>query len=159
MLSEIRKIYQYHDWANHQVLDAASLLTISEQQAELGGSFLSFMETLRHILRVEFLFINRWQELSSGQLPEWSTIDQIRNSWLSLEGKRNKFLSDLTETMLSGSIHYSDTRGRDIALELWQAIFQCVNHTTFHRGQLMEKLRKLGKVPPSTDYVLYCQNK
>jgi uncharacterized damage-inducible protein DinB len=86
-------------------------------------------------------------------------IDQIRDCWLSLEGERNRFLSDLKETMLSGSIHYSDTRGRNITLELWQAIFQCVNHTTFHRGQLMEKLRKLGKVPPATDFVLFCQNK
>jgi uncharacterized damage-inducible protein DinB len=41
--------------------------------------------------------------------------------------------------------------------ELWQAIFQCVNHSTFHRGQLIEKLRKLGKTPPATDYVLFCR--
>ncbi len=63
MLPEIRRIYEYHDWANHQVLDAASGLTDSELEAEIGGSFPTFIDTLRHILMVEFLFILRWQEL------------------------------------------------------------------------------------------------
>jgi hypothetical protein len=34
LLAEIRKIYDYHDWANHQVLEAATKLTISEQESE-----------------------------------------------------------------------------------------------------------------------------
>ena len=157
LLPEIRRIYEYHDWANHNVLDAAGKLTISEQKLELGGSFSTFMETLRHILMVEFLFIGRWQELPPRQEPEWRTMNQIRDSWLSIESERNQFLSDLKETMLSKMIQYADTRGRAVTLELWQAIFQCVNHSTFHRGQLMEKLRRLGKTPPTTDYVLYAR--
>jgi uncharacterized damage-inducible protein DinB len=157
LLQTIRRIYAYHDWANHNVLGTANELTISEQEAELGGSFSTYMETLRHILMVEFLFIRRWQELPPRQEPEWRTIDQMRDSWLSIETERNQFLSDLKETMLSKMIHYADTRGRAVTLELWQAIFQCVNHSTFHRGQLMEKLRKLGKIPPTTDFVLFCR--
>ena len=157
MLPEIRKIYTYHDWANHQVLNAANLLDVSEQEAESGGSFKNFMETLKHILFVEFLFISRWQELPPRQIPEWETLTQISDTWSALETERHRFLSDLKETMLSKFIHYSDSRGRKITLELWQAIFQCVNHSTFHRGQLIDRLRKLGKVPPSTDFVLFCQ--
>lgn len=95
LLPEIRKIYEYHDWANHQILDAARRLNISEQEAELGGSFKNFIGTLKHILLVEFLFISRWQELPLRQVLEWRTIDQIRDTWLSLETERNKFLSDL----------------------------------------------------------------
>jgi uncharacterized damage-inducible protein DinB len=155
LLPEIRRIYEYHDWANHQVLDAADLLTDSELEAEIGGSFSTFIDTLRHILMVEFLFIRRWQELPPQQEPEWRTIHQIRAFWLSIETERNQFLSNLKEAELSDLIHYADTRGRPVTLELWQAIFQCVNHSTFHRGQLMEKLRRLVKIPPATDFVLY----
>ena len=97
------------------------------------------------------------RKLPPQQEPEWGTINQIRDSWLSIETERNQFLLDLNETMLSKIIHYSDTRWRAVTLELWQAIFQCVNHSTFHRGQLMEKLRKLGKIPPTTDFVLFCR--
>jgi len=106
---------------------------------------------------VKFLFIRRWQELPPRQDPEWKTMKQIRDSWLSIEEERNQFLSDLNEPMLSKSIQYADTRGQPVTLELWQAIFQCVNHSTFHRGQLMGKLRKLGKIPPTTDFVLYAR--
>lgn len=157
MLKEIRKIYEYHDWANHKILEAASALTTSEQESDLGGSFPTFMKTLRHILMVEFLFISRWKEQPPRKEPEWETIDQIRAVWQSIENERNEFLASLSERSLSGAIHYVDTRGREVTLELWHAIFQGINHCTLHRGQLIEKLRKLGKIPPTTDFVLFCR--
>jgi uncharacterized damage-inducible protein DinB len=156
VLNEIRRIYEYHDWANHQVLDAAGGLTAYEERVDLAGSFSTFIQTLRHILLVEFLFISRWQDLPPRK-PEWETTGQIRAAWLSLEIERNQFLTELNESRLAQPIHYVDTRGRSVTLELWQAIFQCVNHSTFHRGQAIEKLRKLGKIPPATDYVLFCR--
>lgn len=158
MLKEIKKIYEYHDWANHKILEAASGLTPAEQGTDLGGSFSTFMKTLSHILLVEFLFINRWKEQQPRIKPERETIDQIRAAWQSIEIERNEFLASLSEGNLSRQIHYNDTRGRKITLELWQAIFQCVNHSTLHRGQLIEKLRKLGKIPPTTDFVLFCRS-
>jgi uncharacterized damage-inducible protein DinB len=156
LIEEIRRICEYHDWANHQVLDSAGMLSVSEQNVNTGGSFSTFIETLRHILLVEFLFVYRWQELPPRQEPVWDTIDQIRSVWHSVEIERNVFLSGLKETSLNKPIHYTDTRGRAVTLDLWQAIFQCINHSTFHRGQLTEKLRNLGRIPPSTDFVLYC---
>jgi uncharacterized damage-inducible protein DinB len=158
LLAEIVKIFEYHDWSNRQVLEAATQLSISEQESELGGSFASFIETLRHILLVEFLFIHRWQELEVHRIPEWATLDQMKESWLSLEVERNKFLAVLDDGRLSAEIHYADTRGRAVTISLWQALFQCVNHATFHRGQLVEKLRKLDKLPPATDFVLFCRS-
>jgi uncharacterized damage-inducible protein DinB len=157
LLREIKKIYEYHDWANRQILDAVETLTPSELGADLGGSFPTLMETLQHNLLVEALFIRRWQEQPPQAMPESETIGQIRTVWQSIELERNAFLAGLPESDLSKTICYFDTRGRHVALELWQAIFQCVNHSTHHRGQLIEKLRKLGKVPPATDFVLYCR--
>ena len=155
MLKEIRKIYEYHDWANHKILEAASGLTAPDSEFDLGGSFSTFMKTLQHIVMVEFLFIDRWKQQPPRQKPKCETIDQIRAVWHSIETERNEFLAGLSERDLSRQIHYTDTRGREIALELWRAIFQCINHSTHHRGQLIEKLRKLGKIPPVTDFVLF----
>jgi uncharacterized damage-inducible protein DinB len=156
LIEEIRQIYEYHDWANHKVLDSASMLSASEQNMNAGGSFPTFIEALRHILLVEFLFIHRWQGQPPRQEPEWDTIDQIRSIWHSIEIERNEYLSGLNKTSLYRPIHYTDTRGRAITLDLWQAIFQCVNHSTFHRGQLIEKLRNLGRIPPATDFAQFC---
>jgi uncharacterized damage-inducible protein DinB len=157
LLEEIGKVYEYHDWANHQVLDAAETLTLSDQEADLGGSFPTFMKTLKHNLLVEALFIRRWQEQLPQTMPKSEMIGQMRAVWRSIETERNAFMAGLKEKDLSKTICYFDTRGRDVTLELWQAIFQCVNHSTHHRGQLIEKLRKLGKVPPVTDFVLFCR--
>ena len=69
MLKEIGRIYEYHDWANHQVLDAAEALIPSELDADLGGSFSTLMKTLKHNLLVEALFIRRWQEQPPQPMP------------------------------------------------------------------------------------------
>ena len=155
MLKEIRKIYEYHDWANHKILDAASGLAVSDAEFDLGGSFSTFIKTLRHMVIVEFLFIDRWKQQPPREKLKWETIDQIRAVWCSIETERNEFLAGLGDRDLAGHIHYADTRGREVTLELWQAIFQCINHSTHHRGQLIEKMRKLGKIPPVTDFVLF----
>jgi uncharacterized damage-inducible protein DinB len=156
LLEEIRKIHEYHDWATRKILEAAGTLTVSEQESDLGGSFSTFIKTLQHILVVEFLFIDRWKQQPPREKLKWETVDQIRTVWQSVENERNEFFAGLSEGDLSREIRYVDTRGRIIALELWHAIFQCVNHSTHHRGQLIEKLRKLGKIPPVTDFVLFC---
>jgi uncharacterized damage-inducible protein DinB len=110
LLKEIRKIYEYHDWANHKILEAVSELTASERESDLGGSFPTIMKTLRHILKVEFLFISRWKEQLPRKEPEWETIDQIRAAWQSIENERNEFLTSLSESSLSRERWYQNHR-------------------------------------------------
>jgi uncharacterized damage-inducible protein DinB len=60
------------------------------------------------------------------------------------------------ETDFDKTIIYQDSRGRSILIELWHALSQRANHSTFHRGQIIAKIHQLGKVPPSTDFVVFC---
>ena len=157
MLKRIAAIFKYHDWANHQILEATRSLSPEELERDLGGSFPTCLKTLRHIVFVETLFFDRWRGTAAGSQAKIETVEQIEAAWASLEKERKTYLSTLTIDQLDGEIRYADTRGRAVCVQLWQAVFQCVNHSTFHRGQLAEKLRKLGKTPPATDYILYCR--
>jgi uncharacterized damage-inducible protein DinB len=131
-----------------------------EFETDLGGSFPTIKETLMHILWVELLFLRRWQGSSTvdlSQPPDLHGVEAIKAAWEKLEKERTHYLRELNEGKLDETIQFLNTRGQSISIELWQAIFQCANHSTFHRGQIVTKFRQLGKVPPLTDFVLFCR--
>ena len=44
-------------------------------------------------------------------------------------------------------------RGRTAVLPPWAVLRQIVNHSTYHRGQVAAKLKRLGIEPPMTDLI------
>ena len=156
---EFRSIYAYHDWATDQILSAVEGLSQDELVKDLGGSFPTLLGTLGHIARVELLFVRRWRELPAPQVGETplDSLERIAAAFRQTRTERCEFLRQLQEDALDRTISYVDTRGRSVTLKLWQAVFQGINHSTFHRGQVVEKLRRLGRTPPATDFVLFCR--
>ncbi len=159
MIPELRRIFDYHDWATDQVLAAAETCSEADLRREIGGSFPSVLTTLAHIARVEWLFIRRWKELATADVVAacLDSAGQVSATLRAVRAERREFLLPLDRDALGRSISYTDTRGRAVTLQVWEAVFQCINHSTFHRGQIVEKLRHLGMVPPATDFVLFCR--
>lgn len=160
ILETLHQLYRYNGWANRRMLEAADDLTPAELNHDLGGSFPSVHKTVLHILWVEMLFLRRWQKLSTAdwtEPPLLQTVAAIQAKWSEVEKDRAKFLEKLGEGDLSQPLSYVDTRGRSISMPLVQTLLHLINHSTYHRGQLAAKLRQLGKVPPSTDYILFCR--
>ena len=46
-------------------------------------------------------------------------------------------------------------KGDTFTRPLGETLVHIVNHGTYHRGQVATLLRQLGKIPASTDYLLY----
>ncbi len=158
--NKVVDLYKYNRWANRRVLDALESLGQSEFEADLGGSFSSIYLTINHILWVEWLFLRRWKGLSTEDLLKpfsFNTNEALSESWEDLEREREEYFRELDENTLNETIQYLDTKGQPVTILLWQAIYQAINHSTFHRGQIITKFRQLGKTPPLTDFVRYCR--
>jgi len=142
------------------MLEAMKELAPSEFDRDLGGSFPSLHQTMLHMLWVEQLFFRRWRGLSTAdiaQVPKLDSAASIQSAWEDLEKEREAYLVRLTDEDLIQPIEYVDTRGRKLSMLLWQSLFHLINHSTFHRGQAISKLRQLGKEPPATDFVPFCR--
>lgn len=50
---------------------------------------------------------------------------------------------------------YFNSRGDQFENSIRDMLFQVVNHTTHHRGQIISDLRQSGIAPPITDYIWY----
>jgi uncharacterized damage-inducible protein DinB len=45
--------------------------------------------------------------------------------------------------------------GRTATLPPWAVLRHVVNHSTYHRGQVAAKLRRLGVEPAATDFIFW----
>ncbi|AET69072.1 hypothetical protein Desor_3591 [Desulfosporosinus orientis DSM 765] len=155
---QIMELYGYNDWANHKLFEAMSSLEHEEFSRNLGSSFGSMRDTLVHIVGAEELWLSRWRGeqgrtlLKAEDFPDYSTLAE---HWYNFQSQMRGFLESLAEEELQEIISYKNIHGNPYSLELWKQMLHVINHSSFHRGQIVTMLRQLKKQPPSCDLVYY----
>ena len=114
--------------------------------------------TLAHTLWSEWIWLQRWRGTSpkevfgQGQFPN---VDVIESRWTEVERDRQDFIAGLTEDHLLAAFSYENLKGERWEYPLVHAMQHVVNHSSYHRGQVVTLLRQLGQAPPATDFLLY----
>jgi uncharacterized damage-inducible protein DinB len=155
---EIRQLFDYSEWANAQVLDAAARLTAEEFTRDLGNSFPSVRDTLAHMLFAEWVWLRRWKGESPrgwGGTPEFADAASLRAEFDGVARARAELLAGLEDEALTQIVAYTNTKGEEWRYALGQMMRHVVNHSTYHRGQVVTMMRQLGAHAPSTDLLLY----
>ncbi|MBX7222136.1 MAG: DinB family protein [Blastocatellia bacterium] len=155
----IRKMWAYNDWANDLVLKAVATLTEEQYARPLGGSYPTVRETLVHILVADWVWLARWQGTSPAGPPEWvkePSFAVLQDTFREITAERAAFLETLTEADLDRELEYTFLSGKQDKKHLGDLLLHVVNHTTYHRGQVVNMLRMLGVTPPGTDFVVFC---
>lgn len=52
-------------------------------------------------------------------------------------------------------IEYKNSRGTKFENTVFEMLFQAINHSTYHRGQINSQLKQVGIEPLLTDYIFY----
>ena len=154
----IRKLYAYNRWANDRTLSSVSDLNTDEFTRKFAVSFGSVQGTLAHILGVEWLYLRRWRGTFPTALPEgeeFPDVAHLRSYWQSVLSEQANFLDNLTEEKLQPGLTYVNMSGQKYTYPLADIMQHLVNHSTYHRGQVVSLLRMLNKKPLATDYLLY----
>ncbi len=153
-----RELFEFNRWANQRMLEAVAALNEEQFTRDLRSSFPSVQATLAHIVGADWIWLSRWLGTSpTGTPPEWdlSTLSGIRAQWDIIEKQRASFLDSLTPEALQRSLPYWTLKGEPFSNPLAQLLRHVVNHSTYHRGQVMTMLRQLGMPAISTDLVLF----
>jgi uncharacterized damage-inducible protein DinB len=156
--AEIRELFRYNRWANRRVLAAVSRLDEDQFTRDLGSSFPSVRDTLVHVLAAEWVWLSRWNGVSPTDMPAgWrdSTYEGLRERWEVVGAEQLEFVATLDEGTLDRVIAYRTTAGEPFQAPLSQLLRHVVNHSSYHRGQVVTMLRQLGAEAPSTDLVLF----
>jgi uncharacterized damage-inducible protein DinB len=154
----IQGLFRYNAWANSRVFDAASSPTEEEFTRDLGSSHPSVRDTLLHIVWAEWIWLQRWKGVSptaAFQAADFPNCDAVRARWSAVESEQRSFLDAVTEEQLSAVVRYVNLKGEPWQYPLWRQMCHVVNHSTYHRGQVITMLRQLGARPVSTDLLMF----
>ena len=140
-------LFKYNDWATRAT--ANSLKGLEKKDERIG-------ELLSHIVAGQKLWLGRilkrgvvvspWDEIPVQECISQST--SVTAEWINL-------LESYTDKELDKRIEYMNTKGEKHVNTFRDIVMQVINHSTYHRAQIAQKVRSLGGIPAVTDYIVY----
>jgi uncharacterized damage-inducible protein DinB len=156
--SVVRELLLYMLWADRMTLKALREVRPEDLTRDAGISFRSMLGTMAHMLGAQRLWLSRFSGNPLGRVPaidDFPDLPAWIQGWEETAAGMEAFLAGLTDDQLSTLLTWTTTRGETFSRPLWQPVIHLVNHTTYHRGQVVSLLRQMGYRPPSTDLVYY----
>lgn len=159
MKNLFKKYTEFNFWANKRISSALRPLNEEILNTELNSSFRTVKLTVLHISDAEQI----WTERLNGISPKyWPSADFIGNGSEAVEMlinssvRLNDTVKQLSPEFINSEINFNDMKGNPHKAKVYDIIQHAVNHSTFHRGQVVTMLRELGiKSLPSTDYITF----
>jgi uncharacterized damage-inducible protein DinB len=151
-------LYDYNRWANGRVIDAVSKLSDEQFVQDLQSSHRSVRDTLTHILAAEWIWLERWKGVSPKALlnpADFQSLESLKDRWAEVDRDYQEFIKGVTADSLGGVIAYKNTKGEEWSYPLWQMFQHVMNHSTYHRGQVVTMLRQLGAEVNAVDLLIY----
>jgi uncharacterized damage-inducible protein DinB len=157
-LDMAKELLSYNTWANTQLLDAVSRLDPSQFSRHLAGSYPSVQATVTHMVWAEWLWLERWQDRSPKEVFEprdFPAVSGVRARWHPVQVAQEAFVASLTPEQLQRVGRYTNRRGEVWEYVRWRQLYHLFNHSTYHRGQVINMLRLLEAQPVATDFLVY----
>jgi uncharacterized damage-inducible protein DinB len=155
---EFLELFDYNAWAHRILFDAVALLPEEQYLRDLKSSYGGIHGTLAHIVWVEQLWLHRWLGKPNPSVPQGADLKSLQDvisRWEGVEAERARFVAGLDESGLDETRLVKPSSGGAYVHTLRQMFRHFINHSSYHRGQIVTFLRQLGVKPPSTDLILY----
>jgi uncharacterized damage-inducible protein DinB len=139
-------------------MKAASKLTDEQFVRDLQSSHRSVRDTLTHILAAEWIWLERWKGVSPKALlnsAEFESVESLKRRWAEVDRGYEDFIESVTDDQLPKVISYANTKGEEWSYPLWQMFQHVMNHSTYHRGQVVTMLRQLGAEVSAVDLLVF----
>ena len=153
----------YNFWANERIISMIEKAGEEKAIKFIENSFPSIFKILLHILDAQYLWLFRLQHDYFPEAPSKSFtggLSELIQRLRSNSDNLKQFVSEMNLKDLDKTLTYKDSEGKIHSSPFSETILHCINHSTFHRGQIITMLRQLGeKEILETDYYLYCRFK
>lgn len=157
-MDEFLELFDYNAWANRIIFDAVAQLPDEQYFRDLKSSFGGVHGTLCHIVWVEQVWLHRWlgrPNPAVAQGTDLKSLAEVRSRWDAVEAERGSFLAGFNEKRLEDTIRVRPSGGGEFTHSFRQMFRHFINHSSYHRGQIVTFLRQLGSKAPNTDLIRY----
>ena len=146
----------YNVWADKALAEWLSTATDAQWEQEIPSSFSTLQRTALHIWSAEYLWLQvlRDEPYTDNPTREFQgSTAELLAGWQAASEAFHRYVEGLSTEDLAGTRGGGD--GRDPLL-VEDIIQHCMNHSTYHRGQLITQGRQAGLAdPPRTDFIHY----
>ena len=157
------KMYDYHVWANHQVIQHLKQLPERIYNQTVESVFSSISNVLVHLYATDVTWLETMKGSSFQDTVReverrktevsGASLDELEAFYVALSEEYYSFFAEqqnLERILITEHPQY----GR-IEFVLADLIHHVVNHGTYHRGNVTAMLRQLGERGIPTDYVFF----
>jgi uncharacterized damage-inducible protein DinB len=151
MIQHFKRLFEYDLWANTHVIESLKNHNISDSKIELLFS---------HILNSQQIWYSRLKGNQKGQSP-WDIIPTqdfqevlkiVNHNWV-------EYLDKSTIKTIEKTLEYKNISGEPFKNTIQDILTHLINHSTYHRAQISQQIKSLGKTPPLTDFIAYARTK
>lgn len=163
-LSDLLRDYaRYNHWANALIVNWLREKSADLMTCEVPSSFPSLQGTLLHIWDAENVWLERLTGTSPNGFPSQNfagTAEDVFAGLLKASADLRDFLLGQPDDFFQKTLDYRFFNGQPGASLVAQMVQHCIQHSTFHRGQIVTIARNLGLTdPPKTDYIHFSRLK
>ncbi|HEX7358673.1 MAG TPA: DinB family protein [Ignavibacteriaceae bacterium] len=147
MVEHFIHLFKYSSWATER---AAESITSAHKITP------DAIKLLSHILSSQYVWLSRITG-EKNEMAVWDnfTIEEcfklsveVTSKWINLlEGKNNEFLEK--------RFKYKNSKGDDFDNSLKDIVTHIINHSTYHRAQIAQIVKRSEGIPAITDYIVY----
>ena len=160
-----RHIYtqvDYNLWANQKTTALLATMNPSVVDRSIANSFPTIKETLKHIHYAESIWLQRIQLDKHTQIPWPDTnpsVDQLYSDMIQASQDLKNYVNSLNVDELGKTVSFITGEGAMLSNTIERIVYHVINHSTYHRGQVITMLKQLGiKDAVSTDLYFYYQD-
>lgn len=155
-VAEVKESFAYNAWAHRRVFDALAALSAEQYHRDLKCSFDSIHGTVCHIVWAEQLWLSRWLGKPAPAVAQGKDLPglaEARARWDALEAERAAFLASFPESRMSDTVTVQTSSGGAFQHSFREMFLHTVDHSSYHRGQIITMLRQLGVKPPAAGLI------
>jgi len=161
MKNTLKAYTSYNLWANNEMIKCVEKLSQEQLHQTIESSFNSVFKTILHIWDAEYIWLQRMQ---GNSIKDWPSkmMDKdgfSTNLFLASSANFNDFVNACNDSFFDQNCEYTNLKGEQFSTPFASVIMHCMNHGTYHRGQLVTMFRQLGLMEiPSTDLITFERN-
>ncbi len=152
---------KYNLWANRILVNKIQSASADVTDKPLLNSFPTLRKTIYHIWDAQVIWLSRLQGSSPLTWPSAEYGDDFAGFDLYFLRQCEDFIyfvETRNESFFDSSSYYKALNGAEHQTKNGEIVLHCMNHSTYHRGQLITMLHNLSVTDlPATDYIAYCR--
>ena len=137
----------YNSWANDKAMTWLYELSNKQWEQPLTSSFGSVMQTAIHMASAEKIWIDFWTKAPNPiylSAHFTGSKNELLSTWETASAGVHDFIANCPEEHYNTPVTFVYPRGGSGQLLYWQTFAHILNHSTYHRGQLVTLLRQVG---------------